>query len=73
MSKEELEAENKVLKQEIKRLKLELSDYKDSLSSQLRINIDNEKKVQIAKEITLFNMKQKLIHEINKTIKPKQR
>lgn len=59
MSKEELEAENKVLKQEIKRLKRELSDYKDSLSSQLRINVDNEKKVQIAKEITLFNMKQR--------------
>ncbi len=59
MSKEELEAENKVLKQEIKRLKRDLSDYKDALSSQLRINIDNEKKVQIAKEIALFNLKER--------------
>ncbi len=59
MSKEELEAENKVLKQEIKRLKRDLNDYKDALSSQLRINVDNEKKIQLAKEITLFNMKQR--------------
>ena len=59
MSKEELEAENKVLRQEIKRLKRDLNDYKDALSSQLRINVDNEKKIQLAKEITLFNMKQR--------------
>ena len=57
MSKEELEAQNKVLRQEIKRLKRDLNDYKDALSSQLRINIDNEEKVRLAKEITLINLK----------------
>ncbi len=51
--------DKRTLEQEIKRLKRDLNDYKDALSSQLKINVDNEKKVQLAKEITLFNMKQR--------------
>ncbi len=59
MTAEKLERENRLLKQEVERLKRKLINYKDVLSSQLRINIDNEKKVQLAKEITLFNLKQR--------------
>lgn len=49
--------ENKRQKQDIERLNRELKDYKDALISQLRINVDNEKKVRLAKEITLINLK----------------
>ncbi len=49
--------DKRTLEQEIKRLKRDLNDYKDALSSQLRINIDNEEKVRLAKEITLINLK----------------
>jgi hypothetical protein len=44
------------LNEEIRSLKEELKDYIELSSSQLRLIIDNEKKVNLAKKITLSRL-----------------